>query len=540
MQILRSTRLLALGTLAATSLTAADAPPAAVMQRGKELYTRHCMICHQASGQGAPGAFPPLAKSDFLLKDKPLAIRAVCEGLSGKITVNGEDYNNSMPPVALNDTETSDVLTFVLNSWGNDGGVISADEVKTVRANSRYPTFEALVQASRYAPLPKAPKGFTLREVARLPINPVKLAGDGKGEVLYVLATGGDVWRVDVKTGAFKLVLRADRYTDPSLGGVGAMGMVLDRDHHLYIAVNQRNDNIAMVTDEVTIFRTSDTFNGDPFGPRPWLRTSYPWGVGPFNHSVNHMAFGPDGMLYVNSGSRTDGNEPGKDSRYSTEGETPRTACIWRLDPKAERPEIEVFARGLRNAFGFCWDAEGRMVASENGPDADAPEELNVIERGHHYGFPYQFSDWKIKPYAHTPDAPADLKFTLPVANVGPDAGFDGKPLYTFDPHSSPAGIVALGKDFPEGWRGTLLIARFGNLLKKPKDTGFDLLQARLKKTATGYEATFHTVLAPLARPIDLHLATGRVFIAEYSRPTDHKSGLPMLPGRILELAVKK
>ena len=118
--------------------------------------------------------------------------------------------------------------------------------------------------------------------------------------------------------------------------------------------------------------------------------------------------------------------------------------------------------------------------------------------------------------------------------------GFAGRPLYTFDPHSSPAGIVALGDDWPAAWRGTLLIARFGNLLKKPADVGFDLLAARLKKTATGYEAEMRTVLAPLARPIDLHLAPGKVFIAEYSRPLDHKSGLPMLPGRILELSVRK
>ena len=114
-------------------------------------------------------------------------------------------------------------------------------------------------------------------------------------------------------------------------------------------------------------------------------------------------------------------------------------------------------------------------------------------------------------------------------------------PLYTFHPHSSPAGIVYLGNDFPEGWRGTFLIGRFGNLLKQPVDVGFDLLQARLKQTATGWEATMSTALAPLARPIDLQLAgKGKVYIAEYTRPLDHKSGLPMMPGRILELAVKR
>src|SRR5437879_6153610 len=72
-------------------LVAADVSQPLV-ERGKQLYQQHCFICHQASGQGAPGIFPPLAKSDFLMADKPRSIRILCEGLNGKITVNGRDY----------------------------------------------------------------------------------------------------------------------------------------------------------------------------------------------------------------------------------------------------------------------------------------------------------------------------------------------------------------------------------------------------------------------------------------------------------------
>ncbi|HSH93664.1 MAG TPA: PQQ-dependent sugar dehydrogenase, partial [Roseimicrobium sp.] len=360
------------------------------------------------------------------------------------------------------------------------------------------------------------------------------------GNVLYSLNPNGNVWRIDTKSGSFRLLLRGERYVDKALGNVQALGLVLDSQRRLYIAVNQRNETVTPVRDEVTIFRTARELDGDPFDPQPWLRTSYPWGVGPFNHCVNHMAFGPDGFLYVNSGSRTDGNETGTDPKYSREGETPLTSCMWRLDPKAEKPEIEIFARGLRNSFGFTWGADGKMVACENGPDADAPEELNVIEKGNHYGFPFQFSDWSQKPYPYTPDAPAGVTFTHPVANMGPDGGFSGTPLFTFDPHSSPAGIAALGDGFPKAWQGTFLITRFGNLLKKPKDVGFDILQARITPLkGGGYEASMKTVISPLARPIDLFVAEGgKVFIAEYTRPLDHKSGLPQMPGRILELTI--
>ena len=248
-------------------------------------------------------------------------------------------------------------------------------------------------------------------------------------------------------------------------------------------------------------------------------------------------------MIYVSSGSRTDGNEPGQDTHYFQGGEVPLTACLWRLDPRAEKPEVEIFARGLRNPYGFCWNNQGEMFATDNGPDADAPEELNLVERGKHYGFPYQFSDWSTKPYAYTPEKPAGVEFTFPVANLGPAGGAaEGKPLSTFDPHSSPAGIVFLGNDFPAEYRGTFLVARFGNLIKTTKDSGFDVLQMRLRKNAQGrYESQTTSLLAPLGRPIDVHLAgQGKIYICEYTRQTDNKAEVGMLPGRILEMSVKR
>ena len=101
---------------------------------GKQLFTANCVACHQASGKGLPGVFPPLAKSDFL-GDSKRTIDVVLHGLSGKVTVNGQDYNSVMPPMnQLNDDEVANILTYVLNSWGNPGGSISKDDVKKQRA----------------------------------------------------------------------------------------------------------------------------------------------------------------------------------------------------------------------------------------------------------------------------------------------------------------------------------------------------------------------------------------------------------------------
>ncbi len=524
----------------ARPVVGASAVDEAQFARGRALYAQHCFYCHQTDGQGSPGTFPPLAKSDFLLADRARAIRIVCEGLGGKIVVNGISYEGRMPVPVLDDAAAADVLTFVFNSWGNVAPALNAQEVKVVRAKTRFPTYDALLKAADYAPLPPAPRGWALREVSRLEASPTRMASDGKGRVLYTLAQNGDVFRVDVASGRSRPLFRAKNYLDARLGEPMALGLVMDPKRRLYVVVNQQNESVRPVQCEVTIFRTTDELDGDPFAPQAWFKTRYPFGHGPFNHGVNHIDVGPDGKLYVSSGARTDGNEKSGDPRFSSEGETPLTACLWRLDPNAASPKVEIYARGLRNTYDFCWDDRGRIIGTENGPNADAPEELNVIEQGGHHGFPYQFADWQAKPYPHTPDAPRGLKITLPVRNLGPAAGGSAsRAMSTFDPHSSPSGVVWLGEGFPEPMRGTILVARYGNLASLKKDVGFDLLQAKLERKGDRWQASIQTLLAPLARPVDLHLGPGKVFIAEHARATDNASGLPMLPGRILELSAQ-
>ena len=91
------------------------------IKAGKQLYANTCLACHQTSGEGIPSAFPPLAKSDYLNADVNRAIGIVLNGLSGKITVNGSEYNSIMTRQTLTDSEVADVLTYVFNSWGNNG-----------------------------------------------------------------------------------------------------------------------------------------------------------------------------------------------------------------------------------------------------------------------------------------------------------------------------------------------------------------------------------------------------------------------------------
>lgn len=100
---------------------------------GKNVYHQNCAACHQPNGQGIIGAFPPLAKSDFLVKNKDQAIHAVVNGLEGAITVNGEAYNSVMPKLELSDEQAANVLTYVYNSFENPGGEITPAQVKAQR-----------------------------------------------------------------------------------------------------------------------------------------------------------------------------------------------------------------------------------------------------------------------------------------------------------------------------------------------------------------------------------------------------------------------
>lgn len=112
------------------------------MQRaaGKTLFAGTCSTCHQGNGEGVPGVFPPLAKSDYLAADVNRAIGVVLNGLNGKVMVNGKEFNSMMPPMSqLNDDEVANIMTFILNEWGNAGGQVTAEQVKAVRNSTTRP-----------------------------------------------------------------------------------------------------------------------------------------------------------------------------------------------------------------------------------------------------------------------------------------------------------------------------------------------------------------------------------------------------------------
>ena len=95
---------------------------------GQEIYKDFCAQCHLEDGKGVKGIYPPLAESDFL-KDINRTISSIKYGLKGPIIVNGEKYNSIMVSQGLDDEEISDVVNYILNSWGNSTKQLITEEI---------------------------------------------------------------------------------------------------------------------------------------------------------------------------------------------------------------------------------------------------------------------------------------------------------------------------------------------------------------------------------------------------------------------------
>ena len=103
---------------------------------GASLYTTNCSACHQATGTGLPGAFPPLKDNPAVLNPDPAKqIDVVLHGLHGE-AINGTTYPSAMPPFgpSLSDADIADIINHERSSWGNQGKLITADQVKAGRA----------------------------------------------------------------------------------------------------------------------------------------------------------------------------------------------------------------------------------------------------------------------------------------------------------------------------------------------------------------------------------------------------------------------
>ncbi|VVE39746.1 c-type cytochrome [Pandoraea commovens] len=90
---------------------------------GKTIFGNNCAACHQAGGQGIPGAFPALKGDKFVLGDAAKVVETVIGGRGGMPTFNS----------SLNDKQIADVVTFIRAEWGNNAAPVTTEQVASIR-----------------------------------------------------------------------------------------------------------------------------------------------------------------------------------------------------------------------------------------------------------------------------------------------------------------------------------------------------------------------------------------------------------------------
>jgi cytochrome c oxidase cbb3-type subunit 2 len=106
--------------------------------KGQALFTNTCAACHQASGEGLPGVFPPLKGNAAVNDADPTKhIHTILHGLQGA-NVGGIVYPSPMPPFAttLSDADIAAIINHERSSWGNHGAPVTIEQVATERAKS--------------------------------------------------------------------------------------------------------------------------------------------------------------------------------------------------------------------------------------------------------------------------------------------------------------------------------------------------------------------------------------------------------------------
>jgi mono/diheme cytochrome c family protein/plastocyanin len=104
--------------------------------RGRKIFLANCATCHQASGSGVAGQYPPLAGSEYVNGGTRRLGMIVLKGLQGPLTVKGAHYGSAvMQPweKTLTDAKIADVLTYIRSDWGNNAPAVAPEGIAALR-----------------------------------------------------------------------------------------------------------------------------------------------------------------------------------------------------------------------------------------------------------------------------------------------------------------------------------------------------------------------------------------------------------------------
>ncbi len=326
-----------------------------------------------------------------------------------------------------------------------------------------------------------------------------------------------------------------------------------------------------------------------PNGTRIWttvLETVlYPATNATFDHGFSGIAIDPAGQnIYISSGSRSDHGE------LQTAGgvfpgirEVPLTSAIFRIPIGTQNlilPNNDtllkqggwLFADGTRNSFGLAFNGRGDLFGVENSGDRDDPEEMNRIQLGKHYGFPWKMGNnwtpqqfpgynpgtdllvnknskaYQLGHFYNDPTYPTSpgITFTPPLENLGPSANYyrdstngnikqtTSKSLGTFTMHRCPVGLifdVDSLLEFPYNGNGFMLSFTQGKgdstgyhpnsiwgLPVVPIDSSEDLIHLNMiyNKTSDTYQLTATRIVEGFNLPVNAELVDSVIYVLEY------------------------
>lgn len=104
-------------------------------EQGKKIFTANCVACHQATGLGIPGAFPPLAGSEFVVNSPKRVAMILLKGLQGPVEVKGAKFNGVMQAweKVLTDKKIAAVISYIRQEWGNKAGEVTPEQIEAAR-----------------------------------------------------------------------------------------------------------------------------------------------------------------------------------------------------------------------------------------------------------------------------------------------------------------------------------------------------------------------------------------------------------------------
>jgi glucose/arabinose dehydrogenase len=390
--------------------------------------------------------------------------------------------------------------------------------------------------------------GLCVRQLVAAGAGFVRIKRDSAG-VPFLLNTQNEIHQIVPENDTASLRLFANA---AAIGGAPyTLGFAIGPDDAMYVVGNDTDGKTGRCT-----VRTNADGAWTTLVETAW----FPLSNTQYDHRCNGIIVSPDNKyVFFNSGSRTEHGEvqdnggafPGlrEAALTSTVFRIPRTArgLILPNDEAALNASGYVYARGLRNAFDLAFDNNGRLLAIDNGPDADFSEELNVLTEGAHYGFPWRFGaqdnpqrdpaydpqrDVRLNSdfvavqkglYRNDPEFPQPPGvLTDPLLNTGPDANQfradDGSvqtgPLSTFTPHRSPLGLVWDAQNrLPGAYKGSGFVASWGSAGGTLSDRGQDLL---LLRAAGAQQISVTRIARGFNRPIDAVLQGNVLYVLDW------------------------